>query len=763
MTPMKLRTWFTEGPLRRGLTLRLALVLLIALVALSGAVIVVAERAEHADAVRDVDEAVSTLEQRVRSLQSGWMSQADVLRAQIDFARALDQPEARQRDATLSAFFATLGGEGIFTHAALMDADGRVLWRYRTRSQEDLTPPDRGSVLGWVFGDRDATLYRAIGQRVLVAGKAAQLWLFVPLDNGLLEANTPPETAVELHWRDRVLIRYRTADAIETPSADGADHPLRMLRWPGDPSGPELAIRRYTAPPINLPQALSIAALAGAAVAVLGWAVLVLWLTRHARQLGSLQSAAQGFKKVQRMHQAVVAALDSAAIGSSAELRGLAVDMRAMMQGLEASQRQQLDSQHALAELNANLEQRVEQRTQELAQSRDAALAGARAKEQFLATMSHELRTPLSGMLGSLEVLDDRSLQPSQAEMLGIARSSGQALLGIINEVLDFSKTESGRIDLALAPFRPAELLDEVARLFRAGAARKGVQLRCDCEGPDAALLVVGDAARLRQVLLNLTANAVNFTSRGSVTLSLRRTDGGGPVAHLQFEVIDTGPGIAATDVQRIFQPFEQVATGNQGTAAGGTGLGLAISDRLVAAMGGRLAVQSTVGVGSRFHFELEMPVAQPGRAEAAQSRQAVMPAEELGALQGTVLVVDDNVVNRIVATQMLQHLGLRVLECEDGRQACDMIDTQPIDAVLMDCLMPGMDGYEATRGIRARQVQRGVARVPIIALTANVMPGDAQRCLEAGMDAYLAKPFTRQQLQAALRPWLHPVDANVA
>jgi CheY-like chemotaxis protein len=215
--------------------------------------------------------------------------------------------------------------------------------------------------------------------------------------------------------------------------------------------------------------------------------------------------------------------------------------------------------------------------------------------------------------------------------------------------------------------------------------------------------------------------------------------------------------------LQRIFEPFEQVAANKRASASGGTGLGLAISDRLVSAMGGRLAVESTVGVGSRFHFELAMSLAEPDRADAAApGRHAGAAPKEPSALRGTVLVVDDNIVNRIVAAHMLQHLGLRVVECEDGWQACDMIRTQHFDAILMDCLMPGLDGYEATRRIRADEAQRGASRLPIVALTANVMPGDEQRCLDAGMDAYLAKPFTRHDLHAVLGSWLHPADAEV-
>ncbi|HJW13010.1 MAG TPA: response regulator [Albitalea sp.] len=761
------RRWrqLSGGPLRLGLAARLVAVLLAAAVALSAVVVVTAEHANQLSARQQLDDAAVFVAQRVRAVEAGWLLQADVLRAQVEFERLLDTPDPALRHARLSAFMAILGGEGTFTHAALVDrASGEVIYRYRTRSQQDLAPPrDDGAALSWVFGERDATVYRAISQKVLIAGRPGRLVLFVPIDNALLAANRHPDAIVGLRWRGQLVAHSGDTPSDASVFEGRPSVALRQGRWADDAEGPELLILRHITQPLGIAQTLSVVALGALAVALLGWLVLGRWLSRQAHGLVELQAATAQFTAAQKMTPEIATALDGAAQGVAQEIASLAHEARAMMDEVEKSQLSQQQTQQALGELNAELEDRVMRRTHDLALARDEAIAATRSKEQFLANMSHELRTPLSGMLGSLEMLDGAALPPQHGEMLHIAQSSGQALLRIINELLDFSKIEAGRLELAREPFAPAELLSEVVQLFWASASRKGVLLQSE-SSIEPGLLVLGDRMRLKQVLLNLTGNALKFTDHGGVSLRVlaTATTTDRPL-RLRFEVQDSGIGIDPADQRLVFLPFVQAGSAASRSQRGGTGLGLAISQRLVDAMGGTLALSSEIGQGTLFHFEIELAVtrSRDGVAPAVPRLQAAPHdgpgriALALPALSGSVLLVDDNLVNRIVAAEMLARLGLRVVECDNGGQACDLIESQAFDVVLMDCMMPVLDGFDATRRIRERESRSGAERVPIVALTANALHGDAQRCIAAGMDGYLTKPFTLAQLAAALLPWL--------
>ena len=729
---------------------------------------------------------------RVRYDQGDVSAEAGILAATRDARDWM----VRSHAMTLEAYFLTLRDEAARALRVLADADHLVIGAQAPPAERSKIWDTEGVALMRLHDLNGAAI--AFGRSQFEFGRPGyprpdfdNIWnlagLATKLGRGDL-ANTLYQGEHRLALRSRVGSIHAWDDYLCAAVAEGQDAPARVVDCLR-PLGPDLSQARFLAPRVLPSRAIAYARLGRVAEAQRDLAAF----ERLQRTMGAAHQSV--FERVPEMQAEILHAEGRDAEAFDALRRygrdhqtAQAVGFSQGVGQLTSLMAEQLSFRQAeleTARKNLALADRVlaQQRilvwvraavilavlviigwqwrvSRQLRAARVEAEAGSRAKSEFLANMSHEIRTPLNGLLTMAEVMERDPLPPEQRQRLAVVRQSGRDLLHLLNDILDFSKIEAGKLDLEDIPFEVDKVLEATLAAFAPTAEAKGLRLSLEVE-PDARGVRRGDPARVRQVAANFVSNALKFTSQGGVTIRVAGLGAGGRDG-LQIAVRDTGVGIAPDKMRLLFRKFSQVDASTT-RRFGGTGLGLAICQELATLMGGDVRVESVEGEGSTFFATLSAPFA--GHAvEAEPGKAAELP--EMTARPLRLLAAEDNPTNRLVLSTIMQVFGFELELAENGVQAVAAWRAESFDAILMDVQMPEMDGVQATRTIRALELQSGRPRTPIIALSANAFTHQISEYLAAGMDAHVAKPIELAALQAALDEVLqdhHPAELALA
>jgi len=738
-----------------GLTvgLRLLAVLLLVVLAAVASFVTIERLAIARERSQQEAEARRHLQSRLALLAKERRDSGFAVARQIElWLGSADQQSASALDDRLRTLLLTVLEQTEFSHALVRDAQGQLLFRYGAR-HSDMPVADGQD---WAWGAADGTLYRVTDVGALrYGGVAASLLLYAPLDNALLSRLVYPSTQLTLLHQGRPVAQALGLDAHAEADDVGHHYVSLQLPWDDTPGAPQLLISRHFVSPLSASQMALALAVCALLLVMAGWLVLGRWVRAQSRRLHQLQRAADDFA-ARPGTQSLPAALDFAGQRAGErpdDITLLAAQMGAMMRRIGAHQSEQAMARQHLAELNAALEQRVSERTGQLAHANTAlaeralqAESATRAKSAFLANMSHEIRTPMNAIIGLTHLLSRDSRDSLQRERLGKIDLSARHLLQVINDILDLSKIEAGKMVLDNVEFALDELMGRVFEIVGPAARDKGLELVLDTDHLPARLR--GDPTRLAQVLINLLGNAVKFTRHGFVSLRARRLRDDHHGLLLRFEVQDTGEGIAPEHQAQLFQPFEQVDS-SATRRHGGTGLGLALSRHLVQLMGGDVGLRSAPGQGSSFWF-----TALAGHAAQAGDLAAPIALAGLRAL-----LVDDLPEALAALSDRLRMLGLTVDALPDGQAALDHVASdsaagRAYDLLLVDWRMPGLDGIATLQRLHALL---GDGMPPAILVTAFDEPMMWRQAQGVRLAAVLVKPITASALHDTLVRVLRP------
>ncbi|OYV00723.1 MAG: hypothetical protein CFE45_07915, partial [Burkholderiales bacterium PBB5] len=740
-----------------GVMLLLVLLVAATVVGISQAAVTSQRQQQRAETQAHIQARLGALAQEQRDHAFGIARQVELWLGNTDSVAP-----ALQND-RLRTLLVTVLDQTEFSHLQIVDAQGRPLFRFGSRGGP-LPDALGGGVNGrpaWAWSGPDHTLYRLADAGTLRWGAgSARLQLWAPVDNALLSRLVYPSTRLLVRQQGQTVADVQAPQQAGAPADSAVLDVVLELPWDDQPGAPTLVVQHHFAAPLSTAQ-LAAAMVPGATLLLAGaWLMMGRWLRVQARRLALLQEAASGFgaaNAAPELPPALDQALQQAAARGRDDIARLAAQLRGMMQRIGQHQAEQLAARQALAAMNAALEQRVIDRTRQLARANDAlaeraqqAEAATRAKSAFLANMSHEIRTPMNAIIGLTHLLCRDSRDAHQRERLTKVEQAARHLLQIINDILDLSKIEAGKVMLEDVEFALDELMSRVFEMVGGAARDKGLELVLDTDHLPARLR--GDPTRLAQALINLLGNAVKFTASGFVRLRGELLAEDGDHVDVRFEVQDTGPGITQDQQAALFKPFEQLDSSTT-RRHGGTGLGLTLTRHLAQLMGGEVGLSSAPGQGSTFWF-----TARLGRAAVAGEAAAPIPLAGLRAL-----LVDDLPEALAALGDRLQLLGLQVDALGDGRAALAQLETEmaalrPYDVLLIDWRMPAPDGI-ATLALLRQALGDGTP--PAILISAFDDSAMWQQARQAHFDAVLVKPITSSALHDTLVRVLRPHAAR--